>query len=211
MGAELLDTVTLAGSHVLLEPLSLEHVPDLVRAATRSRETYEFTGVPADEPSMRRYVEDALAERDLGTMLPFATIDCHAKLVVGTTRFGNIEFWNWPDGSSHQRGTHLPDVAEIGWTWLAPEAQQTGINTEAKLLMLTFAFESWLVHHVSFRADAPNKRSRAAIERIGGRLDGVVRAVQIAYDGSIRDMAVYSVLDSEWPAAKQRLAARLRS
>ena len=104
----------------------------------------------------------------------------------------------------------MPDVVEIGWTWLAPDAQRTGINTEAKLLMLTHAFESWLVHRVCLRADRRNERSRAAIQRLGAQFDGVVRAVQIAYDGTVRDMAVYSILDSEWPEIRGRLEGLLR-
>ena len=205
------DVVTLEGRHVLLEPLSLDHVPDLVRAATHSRVTYHLTGVPDDERGMRQYVETALSGRDLGTTLPFATIDRATGEVVGSTRFGNIEFWNWPVGNPHQRGGHLPDVVEIGWTWLAPDAQRTGINTEAKLLMLTHAFESWLVHRVCLRTDRRNERSRAAIQRLGAQFDGVVRAVQIAYDGTVRDMAVYSIMDREWPETKARLTGLLRS
>ena len=204
------DLVPLEGRYVLLEPLSLNHIPDLVRAATQSRVTYHLTGVPSDESGMRRYVGTALSGRDSGTCLPFATFDRATGRVVGSTRFGNIEFWDWPVGNPHQRGEHLPDVVEIGWTWLAPDAQRTGINTEAKLLMLTHAFESWLVHRVCLRADRRNERSRAAIERLGAQFDGVVRAVQIAYDGTIRDMAVYSILDTEWPELKTRLAGLLR-
>ena len=188
----------------------MNHIPDLVQAANRSRETFALTDVPADEPAMRRYVEAALAGRNSGTSLPFATIDRKAERVVGSTRFGNIEFWDWPVGSPHQRETHLPDVVEIGWTWLAPDTQRTGINTEAKLLMLTHAFESWFVHRVSFRTDARNERSRVAIERLGAQLDGVIRAAQVAYDGAIRDTAVYSILDTEWPVVKNQLAARFR-
>ena len=142
--------------------------------------------------------------------MPFATIDRETKRVVGSTRFGNIESWDWSVGSPHQRGAHLPDVVEIGWTWLAPDAQRTGINTEAKLLMLTLAFESWRVHRVSLRTDARNERSRVAIARLGAQFDGVIRVEKVAYDGAVRDTAYYSILDSEWPAAKDKLAARLR-
>ncbi len=206
----MLDLVTLEGRAVRLEPLSLDHVPALVRAATQSRDTYGLTDVPADEPDMRRYVNRALSGRDTGSTLPFAIIDRVTGKVVGSTRFGNIESWDWPTGNPHQRGEHLPDVVEIGWTWLAPEAQRTGINTEAKLLMLTHAFETWKVHRVSFRTDRRNERSRVAIERLGATFDGVVRAASIAYDGAVRDSAVYSILDSEWPGVKNRLMGILR-
>ena len=207
----MLDLVTLEGRYVRLEPMSIDHVPALVRAATQSRATYDLTDVPSDEPRMRRYVDTALSLREAAKALPFTTIARATGDVVGSTRFGNIELWNWPAGNPHQRGERLPDVVEIGWTWLSPEAQRTGINTEAKLLMLTHAFESWMVHRVSFRTDSRNERSRAAIERLGARFDGVVRAVSIAYDGAIRDSAIYSILDSEWPQVKDRLAGLLRS
>ena len=207
----MLDLVTLEGRYVRLEPMSIDDVPALVQAATQSRATYALTDVPSDELGMRRYVDTALSLRDAAKALPFTTIARATGNVVGSTRFGNIEFWNWPAGNPHQRGESLPDVVEIGWTWLAPEAQRTGINTEAKLLMLTHAFESLMVHRVSFRTDSRNERSRAAIERLGARFDGVVRAASIAYDGAIRDSAVYSILDSEWPEVKDRLAGLLRS
>ena len=207
----MLDLVTLEGRYVRLEPLTIDHVPAFVQAATQSRATYDLTDVPADEPGMRRYVDTGLSLREAAKALPFTTIARATGNVVGSTRFGNIEFWNWPAGNPHQRGERLPDVVEIGWTWLAPEAQRTGINTEAKLLMLTHAFESWMVHRVSFRTDSRNERSRAAIERLGARCDGVVRAVSIAYDGAIRDSAIYSILDSEWPQVKDRLAGLLRT
>ena len=206
----MLGLVTLQGRYVLLEPLSLDHIPDLVQAANQSRETFTLTNVPADAAAMRLYIETALAGGDSGTMLPFATIDRDTERVVGSTRFLNVEFWNWPVGNPQQRGKQLPDVVEIGATWLASDAQRTGINTEAKLLMLTLAFETWLVHRVRFQADARNERSRGAIERLGARLDGVIRADRVAFDGAVRDSAVFSILDSEWPAVKSRLAALLR-
>lgn len=205
----MLDVVTLEGNHVRLEPLSLSHVSALVQAATPLRETYTYTEVPATEAGMQRYVETALARQETGTALPFATIDRKSGRVVGSTRFGNIEFWDWPAGSPHQRGAHLPDVVEIGWTWLAPDAQRTAINTEAKLLMLTHAFETWRVHRVWIRTDSRNERSRRAIDRLGAHLDGVIRAAQVAYDGAIRDTATYSIIDSEWPAVKARLRGLL--
>ncbi|MBM4406518.1 MAG: GNAT family N-acetyltransferase [Chloroflexi bacterium] len=205
-----LERVTLQGSHVRLEPLTLQHVPGLVAAATMSRGSYGFTEVPSTQAAMRRYVETALARQEAGTALPFVTINCATGRIVGSTRFGSIEFWDWPPGSAHQRGEDLPDVVEIGWTWLSPEAQRTGINTEAKLLMLTHAFEVWRVHRVWVRTDSRNQRSRTAIERLGARLDGIIRAERMAYDGEIRDTATYSITDAEWPAVKARIAGLLR-
>ncbi len=204
-----MDNVTLEGHHVLLEPLSLEHGPLLLEAATQSRDSYAFTNVPQDLPAMLEYVETALIGKENRTIYPFTTIDTKTGRVIGSTRFGDIQFWNWPEGSKYQRGEHLPDSVEIGWTWLAADAQRTGVNTEAKLLMLTLAFESWNVHRVRLRTDSRNERSSNAIERLGARFDGVVRADSAAFDGEIRDTAIYSIVDSEWPDVKNGLAKRL--
>jgi RimJ/RimL family protein N-acetyltransferase len=130
--------------------------------------------------------------------------------VVGSTRFGNIEFWTWPPASPNQRGEDVPDAVEIGWTWYVPDAQRTGINTEAKLLMLTHAFETWRVHCVRLKTDARNERSRQAILGVGARFDGILRGHAVAADGTVRHSAFYSILDAEWPEVKERLRARLR-
>ena len=201
---------TLEGRYVRLEPLGSHHVKPLLEIATGPRETFGFTFVAQDEASMRAWVSTALADRAAGRAYPFATIDRRADRVVGSTRFGNIEFWAWPEGSPHQRGADVPDVVEIGWTWLSPDVQRTGINTEAKLLMLTHAFETWRVHRVSLMTDARNTRSREAILRLGTKFDGVLRAARVASDGGIRDTAAYSILEVEWPAVRARLEAKLR-
>ena len=205
-----LEPVVLEGRYVRLEPLGLAHVPALLEAARGPRDTYGFTTVPDTEAAMTAYVEEALRMHAEGRALPFATVDRKAGRVVGSTRFGNVEFWAWPAGNPHQRGVHLPDVVEIGWTWLAADTQRSGINTEAKLVMLTHAFETWRVHRVSLMTDARNMRSRNAILRIGAKFDGVIRAQRIAVDGIIRDTAAFSILESEWPEVKAALQARLR-
>jgi N-acetyltransferase len=201
--------VVLEGRHVRLEPLRLDHARALLAAASGPRDTYGFTTVPADEPAMAGYIEAALRDQASGRALPFATVARAAGRVVGSTRFGNIEFWAWPPGNANQRGEDTPDVAEIGWTWLAAEAQRTPINTEAKLLMLAHAFEEWRVHRVSLMTDARNARSRNAILRVGARFDGVIRAQRTAVDGTIRDTAAFSILESEWPTIKSKLQSRL--
>ena len=201
--------VVLDGRHVRLEPLTPDHARALVAAASGPRDTYGFTTVPFDEPSMRRYIEAALGDQAAGRALPFATFAKATGRAVGSTRFGNIEHWAWPPGNPHQRGVDVPDVVEIGWTWLAADVQRTPVNTEAKLLMLTHAFEAWRVHRVSLMTDARNERSRRAILRIGGKLDGVLRAQRPAADGTIRDTAAFSILESEWPAVKRQLQSRL--
>ena len=205
-----LDPIALEGRYVRLEPLAMAHVPGLLAVARGPRDTFAFFPVPSDEQAMCRYVEGLLRAQASATALPFATVDRRTDQVVGATRFLNVEFWEWPAGSPHQRGAHVPDVVEIGGTWLAPSAQRSGINTEAKLLMLTHAFEGWRVHRVSLVTDARNTRSRNAILRLGARFDGVLRAARVAADFTIRDTAAYSILEAEWPELKARLAARLR-
>lgn len=201
--------VTLEGRFARLEPLTMAHVPGLCAAAAGPRDTYGFTLVPQGEAETAAYVRGALDEQEAGRALPFATIDRSRGEVVGSTRLFNIEFWPWPPGNVNQRGTDRPDVAEIGWTWLAASAQRTPINTEAKLLMLAHAFDEWRVHRVSLMTDARNQRSRDAIMRLGARFDGVLRAARPASDGTIRDTAAFSILDTEWPAVRSRLQARL--
>ncbi|MFN0148819.1 MAG: GNAT family N-acetyltransferase [Dehalococcoidia bacterium] len=201
--------MVLQGRFVRLEPLTPDHVPALVAAADGPRDTYGFTWVPGDEAAARDYVETALRWQAEGTAIPFATYSLTAGRVVGSTRFANISYWDWPPGNPNQRGPELPDDVEIGWTWLSADAQRTPVNSEAKLLMLTHAFETWRVHRVNLKTDARNWRSRNAIERIGGKLDGVIRAQQPAFDGTVRDNAWFTMLASEWPAVKLRLEQKL--
>lgn len=201
--------VVLEGRYVRLEPLTLGHARALSAAAGGPRDTYALTTVPEGEAGAQGYIETALRDEEAGRSLPFATVARSTGRVVGSTRFLNIEFWTWPPGHALQRGENVPDVAEIGATWLAGEAQRTAINTEAKLLMLTHAFEEWRVHRVSLMTDARNERSRNAILRVGARFDGVIRAHRPSSDGLIRDTAAFSILESEWPAVKRQLHSRL--
>jgi RimJ/RimL family protein N-acetyltransferase len=201
--------MTLNGRFVRLEPLLPEHAEALWAAADGPRETFTLASVPDSLAAMRAAVAAALAQRDSGAALPFTTFDARAGRVVGATRFINIERWPWPAGHPEQRPPEQPDAVEIGSTWLCPAAQRTAINTEAKLLMLTHAFEVWRCHRVTLKTDARNQRSRAAIERLGAKLDGLVRAHMPAADGGIRDTALYSIIRTEWPACRARLVARL--
>jgi RimJ/RimL family protein N-acetyltransferase len=206
----MIEPVRFEGRLVRLEPLELSHVPALFEATRGGRDSFALTFVPLDEPGMRAYVEMALRERDAGMVVPFATIERATGRVVGSTRFGHIERWTWPEGHPLKRPPERPDAVEIGWTWLAPTAQRSGVNVEAKLLMLTHAFERWEVHRVSLLTDARNTRCREAILRLGARLDGILRAARPAADGAIRDTAAYSIVRGDWPACKQALAQRLR-
>jgi N-acetyltransferase len=201
--------VTLSDSVVALEPLSLEHAGPLWRAAADRRDSYTLTLVPASADAMRAYVEVAMADRARGESMPFATCDARTGRVVGSTRFMNIERWTWKAATTLQRTPEHTDAIEIGSTWLAHDAQRTAINTHAKLLMLTHAFESWEVHRVTLKTDARNVRSRTAIARIGAKLDGVLRAHMPAFDGGVRDTAFYSIVRAEWPGVRAGLRARL--
>ena len=140
--------------------------------------------------------------------VPFAIVGNEDGLVIGSTRFWNIERWAWPQGHP-SRGRDAPDACEIGYTWLTRSATRTAANTESKLLMLTHAFEVWQVLRVCFHTDARNDRSRAALERIGGQCEGILRAHRMAADFIPRDSVRYSILASEWPGVKERLL-RLR-
>lgn len=200
---------TLQGSYVRLVPLSLEHVPALVAAAFEDRSNYQWTWVPDSEASMGAYVQEALALSAEKRAVPFVTTVAETGQVIGSTRFANFEYLQWPRESPHYRGDAVPDGVEIGWTWLAASAQRTKANTEAKWLMLNHAFQQWGTRVVRLNTDRRNVRSRAAIERIGATLDGVVRVNRIATDGTIRDSAAYSIVESEWPAAEAALRDRL--
>jgi RimJ/RimL family protein N-acetyltransferase len=200
---------TLTGRLVRLEPLRLEHVPALARIGGADRETFGLTIVPSDQASAQAYVELALKEHAAGTVVPFATVRLADEQVVGTTRYLNIQHWSWPQGSPLTRRADQPDVVEIGATWLNPAVQRSGVNREAKLLMLSYAFETWQVHRVQLKTDARNTRSRNAILGIGARPDGIIRAERVAADGGIRDTAVFSIVQSEWPDVKRALQASL--
>jgi RimJ/RimL family protein N-acetyltransferase len=195
---------TLQGKHVRLEPLQHHHVDGLVAAAANDRELYRWSPVPQSKEEAEAYVETALAWRDAGTAVSFAILRAPDGLVIGSTRFFNLERWAWPPNHPlHGRTT--PDACEIGYTWFARSAIRTAANTETKFLMLRHAFEDWKVVRVCFHTDMRNQRSRAAIERIGGQFEGTLRAHRMAADFIPRDSARYSILPSEWPQVKQRL------
>jgi RimJ/RimL family protein N-acetyltransferase len=168
----------LQGRHIRLEPLDHRHVDALVAAAAVDPSLYQWSPVPQGKVEARTYIETALAWQDAGTAVPFAIIslddNVNDGVVIGSTRFWNLERWAWPQG--HPRhGRSAPDACEIGYTWLTRSAIRTAVNTEAKLLMLTHAFETWQVLRVCFHTDARNRRSRAALERIGGKFEGILR------------------------------------
>jgi RimJ/RimL family protein N-acetyltransferase len=201
--------LVLESPRLRLEPLARAHVDALCAAAAESRDTYALTLVPDGSAAMATYVDTAVAGTARGQFLAFAIVDKLRDRVVGSTRFCSFERWDWPGAPPASTPERL-DAVEIGWTWLAASAQRTHVNTGAKRLMLTHAFEVWHVRRVTLKTDARNARSRANIERLGCRLDGVLRAHMPAEDGGVRDSAIYSLLSSEWPEAGARLASRQR-
>jgi RimJ/RimL family protein N-acetyltransferase len=194
----------LHGRHVHLDPLEHRHIDGLVAAAAVDPSLYRWSPVPQGEARAARYVDTALAWRDAGSAVPFAIISADDGSVIGSTRFWNLEQWSWPEDHPAY-GRSVPDACEIGYTWLTRSAIRTAANTEVKLLMLTHAFESWRVLRICLHTDARNERSRAAIERIGGQLEGVLRAHRMAADFTPRDSVRYSILTKEWPTVKQHL------
>jgi len=198
------ENLVLQGKHVRLEPLGESHIDGLATAAGNERELYQWSPVPQEKFEAAKYVETALSWRNALTAVPFATVRMKDGVVIGSTRFWNLEHWSWPKGHpSH--GRREPDACEIGYTWLTPSAIRTAANTEAKLLMLTHAFEVWRVLRVCFHTDARNARSRAALERIGGQFEGILRARRMAADYIPRDSVRFSIIAAEWPSVKQRL------
>jgi RimJ/RimL family protein N-acetyltransferase len=205
-----LEPFVLAGKHIRLEPLETRHIEGLAAAGSGDAgDLYRWTVVPQGIDATSQYVKTAISWRDAGTSFPFATVRQSDNVVIGSTRFFDMERFPWPQG--HERhGLLHPDVCEIGYTWLGSSSIRTGANTEAKLLMLTHAFEEWQVLRVCLHTDERNARSRAAIERIGGKFEGILRAHRMAADLTPRNSARYSIVASEWPAAKARLTAILR-
>jgi RimJ/RimL family protein N-acetyltransferase len=191
--------------------MTIDDVDALVAAASEDRATYGFTPVPDGADAMREYVEGALADERGGWALPFVTTLTVDGRVVGSTRFLDLDDWR-PDrrvGGPPLGATGTPFTAEIGATWLAASMHRTAVNTEAKLLMLAHAFDTWGTERITFKTDARNARSRAAIERLGAQFEGIRRAHVRASDGGIRDTAYYSIVRAEWPDVRKGLEARL--
>jgi RimJ/RimL family protein N-acetyltransferase len=200
----LLDAPTLVGSRVRLEPLAVHHIDDLIVASTDERSTYGFTTVPDGPEAVQSYVRAILHEAAAGAWVPFAQVRVTDDRAVGVTNYLNPQ-WR-PDAA-------LPYAVEIGGTWLAHAAQRSGINTEAKLLLLTHAFDAWKVGRVELKTDARNQRSRVAIAAIGAQFEGVLRSAQPSRvrgeEDALRDSAIFSIVAGEWPGVRARLVARL--
>ena len=191
-----LTDVVLARPSIDLVPLAEEHLSDLA-AASGDGELWRLwvTSVPRPEEVDEWYRGVTARRKETGD-LPFAVVDRTTGRAIGTTRLCN------PDEASRR--------VEIGYTWYAASRQRTGVNTEAKLLLLTHAFETLRCIAVELRSHRLNRRSRAAIERLGAQLDGILRNHRILPDGTYRDTAVYSITESEWPGVKAHIAGLLR-
>jgi len=181
---------TLTGRHVTLRPLTRGDGPALVEVARADGLWNLFYASVAKLKNVDAFLDETFTAKDQGRVLAFAVLDT-AGQVVGTTRYLRM-------AEAHRR-------LEIGGTFYATAVQRTGINTEAKLLLLGHAFDVLGCQCVQIRTDALNKRSQAAIERLGATRDGVLRGHQIMADGRLRDSVVYSILDREWPAVRQNL------
>jgi N-acetyltransferase len=186
-----LQPVTLRSERVNLEPLDQRHFDDLVEAVKDGALwTLWYTSVPSPE-GMQADIERRLALQAAGTMLPFTVVDNTSGRAVGMTTYMNVDANN----------RHV----EIGSTWYRKSVQRTALNTRCKLMLLTHAFETLDCIAVEFRTHAFNHQSRRAIERLGAKLDGVLRSHQFASNGTLRDTYVYSIIASEWPTVKANL------
>lgn len=185
------DAVTLNGDLARLEPLSRDHCASLI-AAAKDGELWRlwYTTVPSPE-GMKGEIERRLKLREAGSMLPFTVIDLASGEPAGMTTYMNID-------AANRR-------VEIGSTWYRKSVQRSGVNTECKLLLLRHAFEMLDCIAVEFRTHFLNHQSRRAIERLGAKLDGVLRSHVRMADGSVRDTCSYSIIASEWPAVRANL------
>ena len=188
-----------------LEGLTTAHVEPLVVAAAEDTTSYGYTRVPRDPEAMSAHVDWLLAEQQAGEAIPLVQVRLVDECPVGMTRFHAFR---------SLAGREEPFAVEIGGTWLAASAQRTGINTEAKLLMISYAFDEWGAARVDFKTDARNERSRRALEGIGATFEGVLRNWQpshvVGEEGRFRDSAMFSVTKDEWPRVAVHLAERLR-
>ena len=186
----------LEGRLVLVEPLGPEHEDDLWEAA-QDPEVWRWlpSHAAADRASFHGWLEDALARRDAGLDVPFAVVDRRTRRAIGSTRYLTLR--------PEHRGL------EIGWTWNASSSWGSGANAEAKLLLLQHAFETLGCMRVEFKTDALNERSRAALEALPARFEGIFVKHMLVRDGAVRDSAYYAITDGEWPAVKANLERRL--
>jgi RimJ/RimL family protein N-acetyltransferase len=190
-----IEPVTLTGRIVRLEPLALDHLDALAEVGLDPT-LWRWIGFPVrTREDLRAYIEDALRDREAGRAMPFATVERASGRPIGSTRYGNVDLFN--------------RRVEIGWTWVAPAWQRTGVNTEAKLLMLEHAFERLGCNRVEFKTDSLNSQSRNALLGIGAVEEGIFRNHMVTESGRLRHSVYFSVIREEWPAVRERLEQRL--
>jgi RimJ/RimL family protein N-acetyltransferase len=198
-----LEGPVLEGALVRLEPLDHRHAADLAASAEEDRSAYGFTWVPR-AAEVEGYIDLQHARAAAGKLAPYAQVEKSSGRAVGATAYWDPRPWPSGDGLC---------AIEVGFTWLAASAQGTGLNTEAKFLLFRHAFENWGVARVDLKTDARNGRSRAAIEGVGARFEGVLRNWSRSWapgeDGLLRDSAIFSVTAAEWPDCRTRLEQRL--
>ena len=190
------EPVVLEGRFVRLEPMRADHLPALCEVGMEPSLWKWTNNVVNEKADIERYVREALTAKMLGTAVPFVTIEKSSGKIVGSTRFMNID-------TTHRK-------TEIGCTWINPQWQRSAINSEAKLLMLTHAFETWKCIRVELKTDSNNKVSQKAIKRIGAAKEGILRNHMITETGRYRDSVYFSIIESEWESAKAILASKVR-
>lgn len=191
------EKIRLEGELVRLEPLEIGHLEQLCDVGFDESLWLWTANIIKNSADMQSYIKTALDEFRRGVSLPFVTIEKSSEKIVGSTRFGNIDAKN--------RKT------EIGWTWINPRWQRTFVNTEAKLLMLTHAFETWNCVRVELKTDVLNEKSQNAMLRLGAQKEGVLRRHLITDAGRFRDTVYFSIIDLEWQTVKANLKEKLRN
>lgn len=192
-----LEPVTLDGRLVRLEPMSRSHLDDLARVAMDPAIWRWTIARPTDRTTLEAWMSTAMTNAEAGAELPFVTMERVSGRAIGSSRYMSI-------AAEHLR-------LEIGWSWVAPAWQRSGANREAKLLMLTHAFESLGCNRVEFKTDSLNEPARAALLAIGGTFEGIFRNHMVMPEGRLRHSAWYSVTTGEWPAVKSRLVASVEA
>ena len=197
MNKRWIEPITLTGTKVIVEPLTLEHAGGM-REAVKDGELWKlwFTTIPSPE-KVEEYIKTALGMRENAGAMPFIVRDRESNKIIGCTRYFNV------DEVNHR--------LEIGYTWYSESVQRTAVNTECKFLLLSHAFEKLDAIAVEFRTHWHNHKSRAAIARLGAKQDGVLRNHQKSADGIYRDTVVFSIINLEWSAVKKSLEFKLQS
>ncbi len=187
--------VSLSGSRVTLEPFEASHSADLLAIGQAAPQEFALTSTPLTQEEADAYFGKVLRQRAEGFAYPFTIRLASSGEIIGMSRFSNLDF--------HHRNTQL------GYTWFRPDQYGTATNVESKLLMLGFAFEELKLYRVSIRTDVNNERSRRAVLALGATEEGTLRRHMVTRDGRVRDTVVFSLTDLDWPAAKERIAARV--